>query len=226
MKKFLTLVAASLCTVIMAADPAALLKEGAAALKAKDFTTALAKYTEAQNSAVNNVQKRNAIMGKFNTYIRQGKHADARKFMEAAVEDEGLKNTDVRLLLNHLATPYIWWPAQAQYAINILKQAQNVEVSKNSNEYYNSYFLLASAYGHCFKEYKTVIEVITPITQITGQHPANKYNAYMLIGNAHERLGNKEEALQAFKNAVAWGKKIPYKYNYSRAETAVERLSK
>lgn len=226
MKKIFTFGAMLFCAAIFAATPAELIKEGAAALKAKDYTTAFAKYTEAQKTAVNNSQRRNAIIGIFNTYIGRGKHKEARAFMENAVEDENLKNSDIRILLNHLASPYIWWSAQSSYALNILKQAQKIEVSKNSNEYYCTFFYMASIYNHSMKDYKTAIEIITPITQIKDQHPANKFNAYMIIGVAHERLGNKEEALKAYKNAVSSAKQITYKYNYSRAEKAVERLSK
>lgn len=225
MKKMFTLGAMLLVAAVFAADPMALIKEAQTAFKAKDYNTALAKYTEAQTAATSSFQKRTAILGKFNSYIRLNKHVEARKFMEEAVEDETLKNADVRFLLNNLTVPYLWWPAQAKYAIDILKQAQNIEVPKVSNDYFQTFHYMACIYATS-KQYETVIEVLSPIPQITGQHPANKFTACSLMGNAYEKLGKKAEAIKAYQDAVMWGKKVTYKFNYSSAEKALERLSK
>ena len=226
MKKMFTLGAMLLIAAVYAADPMALIKEGQAAVKAKDFATAIAKYTEAQNAATNSAQKSSAIYWRFRAMIQQGKHTEARKFMAEAVEDETLKSANVRYLLNELAAPYLWWPAQVKYALDILKQAQNVEAPKTSNDYYRTYYYMACIYSTHLKQYETVIEIMSPIVKITGQHPANKYTACCMIGGAYEKLGKKDEALAAYKEALTWAKKVTYKFSTQGAEKAIERLSK
>jgi hypothetical protein len=48
----------------------------------------------------------------------------------------------------------------------------------------------------------------------------------MLCGAAYEKMGKKDEALNHYKAALESGKKVTYKFDYSPAEKAIERLSK
>ena len=76
------------------------------------------------------------------------------------------------------------------------------------------------------KQYQAAIEVLGNVAAVREQHPANLYTANLMTGNALERLGKKSEALKYFRTALENGKKVRYKFNFSQAEKAIERLSK
>ena len=71
-----------------------------------------------------------------------------------------------------------------------------------------------------------VIEVLGNVTSVKEQHPATLYTANMMTGAAYEDLGKKEDALKHYKAALEYGKKVKYKFDFSAAEQAVERLNK
>jgi tetratricopeptide (TPR) repeat protein len=48
----------------------------------------------------------------------------------------------------------------------------------------------------------------------------------MMVGRAYRAKGDRKKALQWFEKALASGKKVPYKYNYSEAERYIKELSK
>ena len=64
------------------------------------------------------------------------------------------------------------------------------------------------------------------VLRVREQHLANHYSAHMRTGKAYEQLGKKDEALKHYRKALECGKKIKYKFNYSPAEKAIERMSK
>jgi len=48
----------------------------------------------------------------------------------------------------------------------------------------------------------------------------------MVIGACNEKLGKKDAALENYKKARDYGKKVTYKSDFSGADKAIERLSK
>ena len=202
-----------------------LCQDGAKAAKAKDFVTAEAKYDEAMKAAVDSQQKCKAVLGKFQAMRSRKKYQDAEKFALNAVEDEMLKPQEARQILNVLAGSVLWWNKREDYALELLQQAENCECPKNTSVYFTTYYYMALLYGKK-KQPQTAIEVIEKVLQITGMHPANLFNAYMVMGKSYEQLNDPEKALKNYKAALENGKKVKYKFNYSAAEKAVERLSK
>lgn len=208
------------------ADFGQLCSDGAKAAKEKDFVTAEAKYAEAMKAAADSQQKCKAVLGKFQALRSQKKHKDAEKFALEAVEDEMLKPQEARQILNTLAGSMLWWNKREDYALNLLQQAENCECPKNSNVYFTTYYYMALLYGKK-KQPQTAIEVMEKVLQQnSGMHPANQFNAYMVIGRSYEQLNDSGKALESYKSALENGKKVKYKFNYSAAEKAVERLSK
>lgn len=207
------------------ADFGQLCQDGAKAAKEKDFVTAEAKFSEAMKAAADSQQKCKAVLGKFQAMWSRKNYMDAEKFALNAVEDEMLKPQESRQILNALAGSMLWWNKREDYALNLLRQAENCECPKNNSVYFTTYYYMAILYGKK-KQPQTAIEVMEKVLQIRGVHPANLFNAYMVIGKSYEQLNDPEKALENYKSALENGKKVKYKFNYSAAEKAVERLSK
>ena len=207
------------------ADFIQLCQDGAKAAKEKDFVTAEAKYGEAMKAAADSQQKCKAVLGKFQALRSRKQYKEAEKFALDAVEDEMLKPQEARQILNVLAGSMLWWNKREDYALNLLRQAENCECPKNSSAYYTTYYYMAILYGKK-KQPQTAIEVMEKVLQIRGLHPAHLFNAYMMIGKSYEQLDKPDKALDNYKAALENGKKVKYKFNYSAAEKAVERLNK
>ncbi|MBO4649027.1 MAG: hypothetical protein J5806_12825 [Lentisphaeria bacterium] len=199
--------------------------DGAKAAKEKDFVTAEAKYAEAMKAAADSQQKCKAVLGKFQALLSRKKYKDAEKFALEAVEDEMLKPQEARQILNTLAGSMLCWNKREDYALNLLRQAENCECPKNSNAYFTTYYYMAILYGKK-KQPQTAIEVMEKVLQVSGMHPANLFNAHMVMGKSYEQLNEPGKALEHYKSALENGKKVKYKFNYSAAEKAIERLSK
>ena len=211
-------------TILHGGDFASLSNEAATAVKAKDFASAEAKYAEAMNAAGDSVQKCRAIIGKYQALRSQKKWKEAESFMTEAVEDEMLKPQEIRNLLNTFASSYLW-TNRLDFALELLQQAQNQPCPKTSNEYFRTYDYMSTIYMRK-KQPQTALEVISKVLILKGLHPANYYTGHMDAGKACEKLNNKEEALKHYRLALENGKKVKYKFNYSDAEKAIERLSK
>lgn len=225
MKRALIVAFAMLGSALLAeVDFGQIYVEAEKAAKAKDFVTAEAKYGEALKVAQSSKQKCDAIIGKFRALRGQKKIRDAEKFAIASVESETLEPLEIRHILNTVAGTLLWSP-RTDFALDLMKQAQNIECPKKSNVYYKTYFNMASLYRrkHMSQE---VIEVLENVTSVKEQHPANLYTANMMTGAAYEDLGKKEDALKHYKAALEYGKKVKYKFAFSAAEQAVERLNK
>ena len=225
-----TLIAAGLLLgglVFAEADFGKIYAEAGKAAKAKDFAAAEAKYGEAVDAAKTSQQRCQAILGKFQAIRAQKKVGDAEKFaLKAVEEDEMLKNPEIRLILNTVAGTLLWWPKRNDYAMTLLQQAQNCQAPKGSNVYYQTFYYMAHLYNNK-KQYQAAIEVLgNNVLNVKEQHPANHYTANMLSGAAYEKLGKKDEALNHYKAALEAAKKVKYKFDYSPAEKAIERLSK
>ena len=211
--------------VFAEADFGTIYAEAGKAAMAKDFAAAEAKYGEAFNAAKNSQQKGLAVLGKFQAMRGQKKGAAAEKFaLQAIEEDEMLKPQEIRQILNTVADSLLWTP-RMDFALELLKQASQQECPKGSNIYYATYYSMSVIYSRK-KQYQDMIEVLDQVLRVKNQHPANLYNANRLTGIAYEKLGKKDEALSHYRKALDYGKKVRYKFDYSAAEKAIERLSR
>ncbi len=224
MKKLMSAVILIAAVLLQGADYAELNKAAAAAAKAKDYAGAEAKYTEAMKAAINSVQKSQAIMGKYQALRSQKKWKESEEFMTEAVEDEMLKPEQIRYLLNMFAASYLW-TNRYEFGLSLLQQAQNQQCPKTSNAYYNTYYYMATIYLRK-KQPQAAIEALSEVMKVKGVHPANLYTGSMTIGSAYEKLGKKEEALKCYQQALNYGKQVKYKFDYSPAQKAIDRLSK
>ena len=212
--------------ILCGADYHSCVKEADAAMKAKDYETAVAKYDEAVKNSKRSIDKRSAVYGKYRALKAQKKWKEADNYMlEIADSDETLDSKDARFLLTMVAGGHLW-DRYYEDALKLLQQAQNIQAPKASNEYYLTYYYMATIYGARKKQYSAAIETLKDVITIKELHPANLYTANMVMGDAYEKLGKKEEALKHYKAALESGKKVKYKYNYSGASKAIERLSK
>ena len=224
MKHLFTAVFIMSMVILHGADYGKIYQEAQAAVKQKDYAAAETKFDEAMKAAADSGQKCNAILGKFNAMRSQKKYTEAEKFALAAVEDESLKSPEIRHILNTIANSLLW-SSRPDFAMDLLRQAQNFECPKYSNVYYATFYCTAVLYQRK-KQPKMVIEVLDNVLKVKSQHPGNHYSANMMIGKAYEQLGQKEEALKHYKAALEAARKVKYKFDFSPAEKAVERLSK
>jgi len=226
MKKIaVALSAFSLGCGLLAADYAQLSAEAANAQKAKDYAAASAKYEEAGKAAATPDQKLSTILARFNLLKEQKKQAEAEKLLKDMVEDEMLKEPQQRQLINLLAGQYLWSPKYEE-GLSLLKQAQNLDCPKTSNEYFRTYYYMAEIYLSRKNQPEAALEVMNNMLNITGIHPANLYQTHMVIGACNEKLGKKDLALENYKKARDYGKMVKYKSDFSAADKAIERLSK
>lgn len=212
------------CALLADADFGKLYQEAEKAAKAKDYVTADAKYSEAMTAARDSQQKSRAILGKFMAMRNLKKWKESEDFVFNAVEDEMLKSPEIRHILNTTASILIWAP-KIDLALDLLKQAQQQDCPQASNTYFATFYYMAYIYDRK-KQPQTAIEVLDNILKVKSQHPANLYGANMMTGNMYEKLGKKDMALKHYRAALENGKKVRYKFDYSPAEKAIEKLSK
>lgn len=226
MKKIFTFVAVLTACVLCGSDFAALSKDGAAANRKKDFASALNKYEAALKVSADSRQRAEALVGKYLALRGLKRTQEGETMLLNAVEnDQMLKPLQLRQILNTLAG-YNLWNGRHDFAISLLKQAHNLEAPRAGNDYFRTCYYLATLYVNRKKQPQMALEVITPIAGIKGMHPANSFNAFMLIGEVHEKAGRKAEALKAYKLALGHGSRIRYKYDLTPAKKAIERLSR
>ena len=225
MKRLLMVTAFILANALLAeSDFSRFFSEANNAMKSNDYATAEQKFDEAIKAAQDSKLKTQAILGKFKSMRRQKKIREAEKFALTSVEDEKLKPSEVRQILNTVADSLLWSP-RIDFALDLLKQAQNFECPKRSNVFYKTFYDMAILYDRK-NQPQSVIEVLDNILKVREQHPANLYTAYLKTGMAYEKLGKKDEALKSYNAALECGRRVKYKFDFSPAEKAIERLSR
>ena len=167
-----------------------------------------------------------AFVGMLLVFCFPGKRIkEAEEFLLSRVEDPDIQLQDARQLLNTLAETMLWQKGREDCAMGILQQAQNCECPKSGNVFYQTFYIMAILYRNR-AQYSAEIVVLENVLQVREQHPANLCTAHYMTGAAYEKLGNSEEALAHYRTALKFGKRVKYKYDYTKVEKAIERMCK
>lgn len=189
--------------------------------KGKKYDEALELYEKSAKIAQNPKDLLSSYEGQVRVLRQQKKNADAEKLLLAALEREDFTATQYRRILNQLASLLFWTPRRDQ-ALNYLNQARFFH-SSFENDRYATYSLSAYIYQDR-KEYEAVIEIMKPWAENIHAHPANQYAAAIMVADAWLKLEYNENAKKYYKKALTAGKKVTYKFDYSKAEKKLEEL--
>ena len=195
------------------------------ALKANDPALALVHYSRAHELAENQNQKFRILPIQITLYQRLKKTAELEKFLEKERQNNAYDNRQLRYLLNWNARIHIWPRRNMDHAMKLLNMARLLPVPPAANIYFDTFFLLGEIY-YRNKQYDYVIHYLSPLPEIKNFHPSNSFKISMMVGRAYHAKGDRKMALQWFQKALGYGKKVPYKYNYSEAERYIKELSK
>lgn len=195
------------------------------ALKAKDPALALQHYSRAHKLAKGPGQKFRILPIQITLYLRLKKTVELEKFLEKERQDDRYSDPQLRYLLNWNARINIWPKRDIRYAMELLQMARNLYAEEHSNFYFETFQFIAEIYFR-EKKYDYVIYYLFPLLEIKKLHPSNRYKTCMAIGRAYRAKGDRKTALNYFQQALAAGKKVPYKYNYSEAQRYIKELSK
>lgn len=225
MKQRLLLLLCFLPLFSFAESFAQLRQEGLQAYKAKKFELALQKYSSAHKAAKTPEEKFSILPIQITLYQQLKKTTELEKFLEKERQNDAYSDLQLRYLLNQNARLHVWPRRDMRYALRLLDMARMLPVVKTNNIYFDTYFLTGEIYFRN-KQYDYVIYYLSPLPEIKNFHPSNSYKISMMVGRAYHAKGDSEQALQWFKKALGYGKKVPYKYNYSEAEAYIRKLSK
>ena len=224
MKAAVFLAAAVWSWNVMAEDHAVLMKEGAAARKAKNHQLAVRKYTEAQQAAGNARQRFDATVACAAELQALKQRERARDLYEEELKKELYSNTQRQSMLVKIAAMYLWDRNHYQYALDKINLALAL---KGAREDEPLYFLMchyaACIYNHFKKEYDPII-VICETPAARSRISWHKWTLYSQIGNAYEKLGRKADALWNYRLAAEYGKKA--KRDTRKIEAKIKELSK
>lgn len=225
MKSLLILLVFSTVCALAEGSFTELKKEAEDAWKRTELQTALMKYEEAERSAKTSAERLACILARNKLLRTQKRYVQAAALLKGHLEDEKLEDRELKRLVNTYAAQIMWGGKKSQEeALSLLERAQLLKTDVQ-NDFYNSYYLA----GHirmAWQQYESVIELMRNIISVKNMHPANLYSAYRLCGSAYEKLGQKDHALEHYKKAAEYGRKVKYKFDYSAADKEIERLSK
>ena len=149
---------------------------------------------------------------------RARKYTEAVAFYDKAVrENPGLSVNTQRFFLNRCG----YWEKDIRKKMDFFRRACLIK-SRNATENYRTCLWL----GGCYRQFSLskALGYFQNMHNIKEIHPSLIYQGNMEIGKVYEAFGKKAQALAAYKRALAAGKSITYKYNYSAAEKALARL--
>ena len=211
--------------ILSAATCPELMKEAEALAKAKDVPNALKKYEEAGNAASTSAERLNCILAGFTLLQSNRQGEQALQILRSHLEDEKLENQELRRLVNTYAGQIIWGsPEAVDEAMTLLNSATRLKTGVQYDEFC-TWYLMAHIHA-ARKNYEAALGLMQNILKRRDLHPAIHYSASLFSGEIQEKNGQRESALEYYRKALEFGKKITYKFDYSAAEQAVKRLSK
>lgn len=224
MKFTMILSALFMAAVLNAADFNALIREGNAAQAKKDYNTAAAKFAEAAKLAKKSPEKYQAYAGQLTALRSASKLKEADALVEAVTEDEDIKGVDLRRFINHAASQDLW-SHRPQKCFELLQAAKGVQCPTYDNAFFATYYYLGHYYLSRAKKYDLCIQTMQEaLKDAKGTHPANSYTAWMLIGYAQEKSGKKKDALESFKTAKSYLKKVTYKVSFAEVDKKIKEM--
>ena len=213
------------CGLLSAASYAELRKEADTLAAEKESLRALEKYSEAENAASTSGERLACILARNKLLILLKRSQEAAALLKSHLEDEKLADPELRRLVNTYASQIMWGSEkQKNEAFELLKTAKNLKTNIPYDEFTTGNLL---AHIHAArKNYETAIELMRTVLSDQRTHPAILYSAALFSGQMYEKLGRTRKALEYYRKAVEYGRKVVYKFDYSAAEQAAERLSK
>lgn len=159
-----------------------------------------------------------ALIAKGRELERAKKYAEAVAFYAQAVQEKKLSPNTCRLFLNRCG----YLENDTQKKIDYYRRSCLVPGS-DATENYRTYLWL----GGCYRKFNPgkALGYYQNMPDPKAIHPSLIYQGYMEIGKVYELQGKKTLAVEAYTKALAAGKSITYKYNYSAAEKALARLN-
>ena len=151
---------------------------------------------------------------------RAKKYQEAVSFYDKTVrENPKLSDTSIRYFLNRCG----YLEKDNNKKIEYFRRACLVK-GTNPTENYRTYLWL----GGCYRRTAPLkaLGYYQNMPDKKDIHPSLIFQGYMEVGKVYEQFGKKDLAIQAYEEALAAGKRITYKYNYSAAEKALQRLKK
>ena len=225
MKKIFCLLGMMSLFLTNGGDLDSFLKAGAKAYREKNYELALEQYTKAHQAAKTAAQKFRIIPVQITIYQKLKKTAELEAFLERERQDESYSDAQLRYLLNWNARIFIWPRRDLHYAMELLQTARMLYADDFSNFYFDTFQLMGDILYY-EKKYDMVIYYLAPLLEIEKLHPSNRYKTCLALGRACRAKGDRKNALEYFRQALAAGKQVPYKYNYSEAEKNIKELSK
>lgn len=150
---------------------------------------------------------------------------ELEKKVRSAVDSGRFTEPQCRDLMNIYGKAMFWGPRWRK-GLEFLYAASRLEASVRSNEYFATYSLIAKILASRDGDPGAAIVILEDVLRNKSLHPANGYSACMDTASAYERCGDPEKALDYYRRALEYGKKVKFKFNCAPAEKAVERLSK
>ena len=151
---------------------------------------------------------------------RAKKYQEAVSYYDRVVrENPKLSDTSLRYFLNRCG----YLERDNNKKIEYFRRACLIK-GTNPTENYRTYLWL----GGCYRRVAPLkaLGYYQNMPDLKGIHPSLIFQGNMEIGKVYEQFGKKDLAIQAYEEALAAGKRITYKYNYSAAEKALQRLKK
>lgn len=218
----ITLCGMLLCEMLYGADFSALVNDAQKLAQQKDFVAAELKYAEAAKLAVKSSEKYKAYAGQLQALWGEGKNKAADSLVESATEDELLKGTELRRFINLAASHELWGP-RPERCLDLLRANMAVNCPTTDNEYFVTYSLLANYFLVRRKLPEIAIQTMMEMVNTPHLHPANYHSCWMLIGNAKFSLGQNAEALESYRKALEWLKKVTYKVDFTETEKKIRK---
>ena len=213
------------CGLLSGGSYAELKNEADNLAAAKDIPRALEKYAEAQTAAAASGERLICILERYKLLISAKRREEAAALLKSHLEDEKLADPELRHLVNTYASQIMWGSEEEKSeALALLSNAQLLKTTVQY-DFFSSFYLAAHIYA-ARKNHEAAITLMRTVLDRKRMHPAILYSAALLSGQMYEKLGRKQEAQKHYEKALEYGRKVTYKFDYTPAQRAVERLSK
>lgn len=196
--------------------------EAERAVAAKDLPAAAAKYLEAEKLAANGAQWFDAFWKRYMMFRANQKNDDAASVLKEALPNPKLSAPNRRKALNHLGALLLWSkPDETLLHLGRAVMIPTDFVNDRSETYLTMAYLYITR-----RRPEYAADILQKVIADRETHPANLCTAHLLIGQGYLALGRKDDAAESFRQAVSYGKKVQYTFDYSAAEKALAEIDR